>query len=302
MPTTVSNHFSNETLDVSSNLDNEVLASSDVQVAATSSSSNGFALCVLYIFAGAQRKSDLRESLEALQKPFNFLLYMREVDLIRGEHHDVCNDSFWNELMDTIEQGKWDIVLCTPPCHTHSRSRNSYRSSPGPRPVRSLEYPYGFPWLTGKNLAACTLANTLIDKTVQSLSMAFRAGSFFLCEHPEDLGVAANSENPASIWQLDVFHELLAESSASTWALFQCVFNANTSKPTRMFSNLLKAKDQPFQGWPYFDAQRLIWDLFLTNAHMVGTAKNWWAEITLALSKQQHPPLTPLKCVNGWLS
>ena len=72
MPTTVSNHFSNETLDVSSNLDNEVLASSDVRVAATSCSSNGFALCVLYIFAGAQRKSDLRESLEALQKPFNF--------------------------------------------------------------------------------------------------------------------------------------------------------------------------------------------------------------------------------------
>ena len=241
---------------VSLNLDCEAPYRSDFQVYAAASTFNGKALCVLYIFAGAERKCDLRESLEALQTPWNFLLYMREVDLVRGEDHDVCNQTLWDELMATIEQGQWDVVLCTPPCHTHSRSRNSYRYSPGPRPVRSLEYPFGFPWLTGKNLRACNTANIFIDKTVQALSTAFRAGSYVFCEHPEDLGVAANSENPASIWQLDSFHELLAESSASTWALFQCKFQASTSKPTRLFSNLPKATEEPFQGWPYFDAQR----------------------------------------------
>ena len=80
-------------------------------------------------------------------------------------------------------------------------------------------------------------------------------------EHPEDLGKTADDELPASIWQREDIKLLQKETTASTWALFQCGYGsdsglavATSSKPTRLFSTLTAAYNEPFSSWPVFDS------------------------------------------------
>ncbi len=87
-------------------------------------------LRILYVFAGVQRKADLRFFLEVLQGPGGFTLFMKEVDWLRGSDQDVSDDDFWDALMKD------------------SRARSSFLL--GPRPIRNALHPWGFPWLEGK--------------------------------------------------------------------------------------------------------------------------------------------------------
>ena len=50
------------------------------------------ALCVLYIFAGEERQADVRHFLEALQFSWGFVLFLKEVDLLRGREMDVSDE------------------------------------------------------------------------------------------------------------------------------------------------------------------------------------------------------------------
>ena len=108
--------------------------------ASSSSSSSGpaqelKALRVLYLFAGIERKCDLKHFLEVMQAAWGCRLEMQEVDLLRDVCHDVQIDAFWDGLMAGLDAGSWDLLICTPPCNTHSRALNSWETSPGPRPV-----------------------------------------------------------------------------------------------------------------------------------------------------------------------
>ncbi|CAE8640253.1 unnamed protein product [Polarella glacialis] len=210
---------------------------------------------VLYVFAGLKRESDLRDCLESLQSQHKFLLEMREVDLCRGQHDDVTDEKVWQEIMLSIEAGVWSIVIMTPPCHTHSRARHAWRASPGPTPLRSRKWPKGFPWLRGDKLLQVQEANIFVEKTIEACRGADKAGSFFFTEHPDDLGIAADLELSAAIWQLPEVHSLATDSGAVTFALRQCddfglgLPTAETSKPTRCLSTLPGAAKQPYKGW-----------------------------------------------------
>ena len=77
-------------------------------------------------------------------------------------------------------------------------------------------------------------------------------GSFYVLEHPEDLGKHSTGQFPASIWQLD---DILAFANEGDFygALFQCYLGADLSGPTRIMGNL-KGLDQwvRHQGPPTF--------------------------------------------------
>ena len=78
-------------------------------------------------------------------------------------------------------------------------------------------------------------------------------GGYFLIEHPEDLGLVAE-ESPASFWQLDEMRQLQLETRATTWAIFQCAFDAGSPKPTRFLSNLRRCSTLKYASWPRFDS------------------------------------------------
>jgi hypothetical protein len=212
---------------------------------------------VLYIFAGAHRKSDVGDQLDSLQNSGKINLKVLEVDLLRSEGHDVNSTEFWNSLCDRVRAREFKVIICTPPCNTHSRARHS--NVHGPPPLRSKEYPFGYPWLFGKQREAVVLANSFIDKMFEICELAHSVGSAFLCEHPEDLGKLPDLCTPASIWALDRMRTLQETTGAKTGAFHQCPWGAETSKPTRMIGTLdlqdPSGVNWIYLGWPSFDWQ-----------------------------------------------
>ncbi|CAE8737766.1 unnamed protein product [Polarella glacialis] len=217
---------------------------------------SGRQLRVLYLYAGLPRKCDVQTCLLELASTWSFTLTMKEVDLLRSADHDVTVDTFWKSLMDSVDNKDWDVVIATPPCHTHSRARHTWRTSPGPRPIRSFTYSWGFPWLDDDRWQQCKTANICVERTFDAVCHAHAAGAFHLVEHPEDLGITPSGEMPASLWQLQQMMEIQITTGACTWALYQCGVGAETPKPTRLLSDLPAARLEPFQGWPQFTSGR----------------------------------------------
>eukprot|EP00439_Symbiodinium_sp_Y106_P002778 s9765_g1.t1 len=88
-------------------------------------------------------------------------------------------------------------------------------------------------------------ANFLVDNTLRLAAAAAQVGNAFLIEHPEDLGLAEDGSRPSSIWQWPDMLELIACHNSLSFAVFQCEYGADTSKPTRFVTNLSSFQKQP---------------------------------------------------------
>ena len=200
---------------------------------------------MLYIFSGPHRKGDVGSLLQSLGQVDNLLQF----DLHRSSEHDLSKESLWQHIFQLLGEGDW-ILIASPPCETFSRVRHRH---PGPRPLRSAFYPRGFPWLSNAHLQQVEQANYFVDQTVTACQLAWQ---YFL-EHPEDLGATPDREFSASIWQFPALRELQVTTKALTFALFQCTFEAPTSKPTRILTNLAAFTLEPpaHATWPRFDSE-----------------------------------------------
>ena len=101
------------------------------------------------------------------------------------------------------------MVFASPPCATLSRA--VYSNSQGPKPVRSREYPLGFPWASNKSRAKAEEGNILAFFAIaamRAVAAAVKRGHQCIgfVEHPGDLGRSSLGV-PASIWQ---FSEMVA--------------------------------------------------------------------------------------------
>ena len=192
---------------------------------------------MLYLFSGAPRRADINSFLQEFSLQGDFKLSVREVDIERSSEDDLSNSSLWETIFAEIEAGEYDVLIMSPPCGTWSRVRYQVQLHPGPRPQRNKRWPWGFPWLSETQRQAVETANFFVKQTIKAARLASSVGAYFIIEHPEDLG-AVNGESPASIWQLDEMRDLQVDTQAVTWAIFQCVYGAITSKPTRFLSNI----------------------------------------------------------------
>ena len=176
---------------------------------------------------------------------------MLELDFLRNPTHDLTADDLWLDLSNKLQQKHFDAIIAAPPCNTHSRARRNV-CQPGPRPLRSQDYPLGFPWLNTRDAHKAQAANLLIDRSLAACSVMISLQRVFLLEHPEQLGISSGLV-PASIWELPAFGTLLDEG-ACTAAIFQCTFNAPTSKPTRLAVSREKFADEAgllqYKGMP----------------------------------------------------
>jgi hypothetical protein len=82
-------------------------------------------------------------------------------------------------------------------------------------------------------------------QTIEGCAAAYQSAAFFLIVHPEDLGRTKNDNVPASIWQLPEMRKPVIDSAAMTLTMFQCIYNAPMSKPTRFVPTSLQR--QPLQ-------------------------------------------------------
>ena len=118
----------------------------------------------LYLFAGPSRHSDLSSAFLDLQASPetapNVPMDWHQVDILREEaQNDLLDTDVRRGLLDSISGGRYAVVVAAPPCSSWSRAVFSDRR--GPPPVRSRQYPLGFPWLSGKLSRKAEESNTL---------------------------------------------------------------------------------------------------------------------------------------------
>ena len=191
-------------------------------------------LSVLYLFAGGKRKGDMHFFLNEAGDKVNVKLNMREIDTLRGKKkHNLLNFAIRDKIMNKESDGKFDVILASPPCGTFSRARHAQDN--GPKPLRSARYPRGLPWLGGKALASVKNANTLVDFTAEILQAQLRTKGLIVLEHPEDLGrllhQAAEGRSPASIWRWPAIKGLVEEEGVGWGALYQQGFGTLSGNP-----------------------------------------------------------------------
>ena len=208
---------------------------------------------VLYLFAGVERKADVRNYLVELAKRDNFCLKGLQLDILRNEGHDLHRDDVWRWVSQQLQSGMVDLFLVAPPCNTHSRVRCQYRQYGGPRPLRDFNFPHGYPWLSNDNKQKVQLADDLVQKSFHGCALTRDHGGHFFLEHPEQLGFTAG-QIPASSWDLPEAAELLCQKGVRTFAIFQCEFSAPSSKPTR-FMTTLDPLEVGYHGLYQLDAQ-----------------------------------------------
>ena len=178
---------------------------------------------MLYLFAGVERRADVRHYLQGLAERDNIRLLGLQVDILRNEGHDLHKEDVWNWVLQQLEEGTVDLFLVAPPCNTHSRARCQYRQHGGPRPLRDYNFPHGFPWLSQANLDKVKLADELVQKALTGCLLVAERGGFFFLEHPEQLGLTAG-QIPASIWDLPEIAELLCKKGSTPFQFFSVSF------------------------------------------------------------------------------
>lgn len=164
---------------------------------------------------------------------------MVEFDILRDKSQDLTSAEAWEAIWSRICAGEFDFIILAPPCNTFSRARHSKQFG-GPKPLRLLEYPRGFPWLKQADLKKIEEANLLVDRTFLVCHKCVEIKRGFLLEHPEQLGTA-HGLIPASIWNFQQFLDLEASQAVSQAGIFQCEFGAPTSKPTRLATSAIEA-------------------------------------------------------------
>ena len=200
---------------------------------------------VLYLFAGPERHADIRFHLKQLADSEGIGLCMEEFDILRDKSQDLSSDEVWEALLERVMQSVFHFIILAPPCNTFSRARHNQRH-PGPKPLRLLQYPRGFPWLKGSDHQKISLANLLVDRSFQLCKLCVERQIGFLLEHPEQLGLAQGTI-PAAIWNFSQFSELEESGQITQAGIFQCVFGAPTSKPTRLATSAKEA----FEASPF---------------------------------------------------
>eukprot|EP00438_Fugacium_kawagutii_P021415 Skav230573 [mRNA] locus=scaffold971:152920:156087:- [translate_table: standard] len=188
-----------------------------------------------------------------------------EVDIRRDDTHDLTDVGFQEIVLKHLSKGKFHVVLCTPPCSTWSRVRAA--NLRGPPPLRSKDYPWGFPWLSKRLARDADLGSTLVKFSLQVwgiLKLCPQSWDglpvFMFGEHPEDLGLVVREEDglhfqPASIWQLPQLRALVddVDYPLMTVAINQCCWGAGWRKPTRLLTSSEEVASWGPQGWPVFD-------------------------------------------------
>ena len=108
----------------------------------------------------------------------------------------------------------------SPPCSTWSRAVSANRI--GPKPVRSREFPPGFPWLKVELKEKAELGTLQVMRCAEVLETAPKT-TVCLWQHAEDLGRAAmgsqlafGSLNPSARWQSDDRWRPLPSADAPT--------------------------------------------------------------------------------------
>ena len=228
---------------------------------------------LLHVFSGPGGRSD------------GLAAYIREAgwecdefDVVNGEHQDLLDDVIWDALLAKIKDGHYDFIVAGPPCESFSHARET---RPGPRPLRSVKFPYGFKNLKGFEAEQVRKGNLFAVRVAEACDIiSERHLGGFLIENPTPW------EDFASIWVLPEYIALAGKTDVHVTDFDQCEYGAFSTKPIRFMykgvsSKIFVHRCSHFKQW--FTDDRGV-DYWSAHPRQVGRKKQGkWATKALAI-------------------
>ena len=174
----------------------------------------------------------------------------------------------------------FDVVFMSAQWNTWSRVRFQWQRFPRSRRVRNAAWPMDFPWLSAKQKEQVESANYFVSQTIQACYAAAASRTKFVVGIRRTWVLLARSvQCRCGNWMKC---QMVLDTGATTWRVFQCQYGGLTSKPIRFVSNIHDAKKVKSNKWPSFskDGQYLE-PLPCSCGHrwyvkkLIGKSKGW---------------------------
>ena len=147
------------------------------------------------------------------------------VDILLDSSHDLLQDVFYESMLRWCFSGLFLFALAGPPCGDFSRAKLRLG---GPKPLRTPEFPFGVPGLSGRDQQRVETSHTLLQRVVQILLAVFSTGGHVCLEQPSS----------AFSWQDPSVQDFLAETAAVCSVVPACSFGLNIDKKWLFASSL----------------------------------------------------------------
>ena len=195
---------------------------------------------ILHLYAGPREGYTLERAVKELGGDHMDVL---EIDLQRGPEHDMMSDELYAALLRGALDSRFDAVVGGPNCRTRSVLRHYPLPGGGPRPVRSLEEPFGRSDLTAHEKKAVweddvmmwrMLAIYLVAEEVRNAKGGPQVG--FVLEQPAD--PRKYMPGCPTFWgttQWEAFEEM---EGMAEYEFYQGDFGGAAPKPTTLGTNL----------------------------------------------------------------
>ena len=187
---------------------------------------------VIHFFSGLRRTGDIQSWISAAGNIGGVMITAISVDIIfdsdRGDLSRVDTQERW---LTFLKRATVAGVYFGPPCNTWSVSRWRAVSCDdgGPRPIRTLQHPFGLLALRLRELKEVILGNSLLFFAILAALIQGLMARVSVIEHPEP----RDKTKYPSIWYLPAFGALRRLPGFEEVTLFQGYFGAISPKPTR---------------------------------------------------------------------
>ena len=175
----------------------------------------------LLLFAGRSRDGDLASYLVRSG------WIVVAIDTQAEYPADMLDDNMFDKIMKDVKDGAFDALGVATPCETFSPLREN---PPGPRPVRSMEHPLGMLSeefnLTQSEIKQVKEGNSLIGASQEAIEGFLDLKLPFWWENPD------HGDDKVDMWKTPMAADILRRDEVHLAALDQCVFGAETTKPT----------------------------------------------------------------------
>ena len=188
----------------------------------------GAEMYVVHLFSGRRRADDLQRYLEEAPQPPGVCVHVLSADIIFGRDADFSRSSVRAKWLDLLACGYILAVFAGPPCETFSVARANALDGVRIRPIRSAAQPWGFEHLTIREIKQVIVGNLLALFAIQCMVFQAFAGRFGCLERPAE----PSNDAAASIWKLDMLHQLYRHPAMNRIRLLQGHYGASSPKPT----------------------------------------------------------------------
>lgn len=212
----------------------------------------------MYLYAGASRRHDWAPVLKKVEEECGIRnsVTVEEFDLLDLSIFSAEEGGRRLRMLEKVRAADYEVIWVESPYQTWTRL---LYASPGARPVRSRQYPMGFPWARGKSKARAERGNAqvqlAIELCVRARDAQLRTGRrvAFFWEMPEDLG-GTGFGDPGSPWALARVRKLEEMQGMRTMAWRRCAYDVLPGpEPTRALTDLEPLLGLGVKGWPEFD-------------------------------------------------